>query len=77
MFGQPLAFHTVNAGSGRIKTRQNLPSVAYRAKPLGKSHCDGRDMPTVASTIMQIATVGKVEAESWQNPPNIDGCGTL
>jgi hypothetical protein len=57
--------------------------VLYWAKSLGKSHCDGRDMPTVAPTIARIATVGKVEAKSWQNPLNwttsfyINGCGAL
>jgi hypothetical protein len=72
MFGQPLAYRIVTAGSGCIKIRQNLPAVAYRAKSLGKSHCDSRDMPTVAPTIARIATVSKVEAESWQNPLNLD-----
>jgi hypothetical protein len=63
----------VTAGwSGHIKIRQNLPAVAYQAKSLGTSRCDGRDMPTVAPTIAQIAAVGKEEAESWQNPPNLD-----
>jgi hypothetical protein len=41
-------------------------------KATGKSCCDGRDMPTVAPTIARIATVGEVEAESRQNPPNLD-----
>jgi hypothetical protein len=72
MFGQPLAYHAVTAGSGRIKIRQNLLAVAYRPKSLGKSRCDGRDMPMVAPTIARIATVGEVEAESWQNPPNLN-----
>jgi hypothetical protein len=62
----------MTAGSGRIKIRQNLLAVAYRAKYLGKSSCDGRDMPTVTPTIARIATVGEVEAESWQNLPNLD-----
>jgi hypothetical protein len=53
------------AGSGHIKIRQNLPAVAYRAKSLGKSRCDGRDMPKVIPTIMRIVTVGAVEAKSW------------
>jgi hypothetical protein len=39
---------------------------------VGISRCDGRDMPTVTPTIPQIATVVKIEAESWQNPPNLD-----
>jgi hypothetical protein len=54
MFGLPLAYRAVTAGSGDIKIHQNLPAVAYRAKSLGKSHCDGRDMPTVAPTTAPI-----------------------
>jgi hypothetical protein len=72
MFGRPLAYRAVTAGSGRIKIRQNLPTGAYQAKSLGKSRSDGRDMPTVAPTIARIATVGEAEGESWQNPPNLD-----
>jgi hypothetical protein len=41
------------------KICQNLPAVAYRAKLLGISRCDGRDMPTVAPTIIRMATVAK------------------
>jgi hypothetical protein len=29
-------------------------------------------MPMITSTIAQIAIVGKVDAESWQNLPNLD-----
>jgi hypothetical protein len=72
MFGQPLAYPDVMAGSGRIKIRQNLLAVAYLAKSLGKSRCDGHDMPMVAPTIVRIATVREIEAESWQNPQNLD-----
>jgi hypothetical protein len=72
MYGRPLAYHTVTAGSGSIKIRQNLTAVAYRAKSLGKLRCDSCDMPMVAATIAGIATVGKVEAESWQNLLNLD-----
>jgi hypothetical protein len=54
------------------KIRQNLPAVAYRAKSLGISRCDGRDMPTVAPTFVPIATVGELQAESWQNPPDLE-----
>jgi hypothetical protein len=54
------------------KNLPNLPAVAYQAKSLGKSHCDGSDMPTVVPTIAQIATVGKIDAKSWQNLPNLD-----
>jgi hypothetical protein len=72
MFGRLLAYRTVTAGLGHIKSRQNLLAVAYHAKSLGKSCCDGRNMPMVAPTIVRIATVGKVEAESWQNPVNLD-----
>jgi hypothetical protein len=46
------------------KTRQNLPAVAYHAKPLGISCCDIRDMPPVGPTIARSATVGKLDAES-------------
>jgi hypothetical protein len=41
--------------------------VAYRAEFLGILRCDGHDMPMVTPTIAQIATVSKLEAESWQN----------
>jgi hypothetical protein len=30
---------------GHSKISQNLPAVAYWANPLGKAHCDSRDMP--------------------------------
>jgi hypothetical protein len=60
MFGQPLAYR---AGTGRIKIRQDPLAVAYLVKSLSKLHCDGRDMPMVAPTIAQIATVGEVEAK--------------
>jgi hypothetical protein len=49
---------------GRSKIRQNLLAVAYQAKPLGISRCDDHDMPTVAPTIVRMATVGELEAES-------------
>jgi hypothetical protein len=29
-------------------------------------------MPTVGQTIARSATVGKLEAESWQNPPDLE-----
>jgi hypothetical protein len=29
-------------------------------------------MPTVAPTIARIATVGELEAESWQNAPDLE-----
>jgi hypothetical protein len=49
------------------KTRQNLPAVAYQAKPLvptvGISRTSQRDMPKVGPTIVQSATVGKLDAE--------------
>jgi hypothetical protein len=38
--------------------------VAYWAKPLGVSHCDGSHMPTVGPTIVQSATVGELDIES-------------
>jgi hypothetical protein len=60
---------------GTEKNRQNLLALAYRAKPLGPtvgiSRTAQRDMPTVGPTIEQSATVGKLDAESWQNPPNL------
>jgi hypothetical protein len=46
--------------------------IAHQAKSLGKSRCDGRDMPTVAPTIARIATIREEESVSWQNPPNLD-----
>jgi hypothetical protein len=67
-----LTYRAVTARSARIKICQNLPAMAFWAKSLGKSRCDGHDMPTVAPTIARIATVGKVEAESWHIPPNLD-----
>jgi hypothetical protein len=72
MFGQPLAYRTVTARSDRIKIHQNLPAVANWAKSLGKSRYDSHGMPMVAPTIARIATVSKIEAKSWQNPPNLD-----
>jgi hypothetical protein len=36
------------------------------------SICDGRDMPTIAPTILRFATVGELEAESWQNRPDLE-----
>jgi hypothetical protein len=66
-FGRPLANRAVTTVSGRIKIRKNLPAVADWAKSLSKSHCDGRDMPMVAPTIAQIATVGKVMAKSAES----------
>jgi hypothetical protein len=50
-------------GADHKKIRQNLLDMAYRAKPLGISHCDSCNMPTVAPTIVRMATVGKLEAE--------------
>jgi hypothetical protein len=48
---------------GRSKICQNLLSVAYQAKLLGILRYDGCDMPMVTPTIVQMATVGKLEAE--------------
>jgi hypothetical protein len=67
-----MAYRAVTAGLGCIKIRQNLPAVAYRAKSLGQSRCDSRDMPTVTPTIARIATVGELEAELWQNTPDLE-----
>jgi hypothetical protein len=54
------------------KIRQNLPAVAYCGKPLGPtvgiSRTSQCDMPTIA----QSATVGKLEAELWQNPLDLE-----
>jgi hypothetical protein len=46
---------------GHCKIRHNLPAVA---KPLDISCCDSCDTPTVAPTIVQMATVSELEAES-------------
>jgi hypothetical protein len=58
------------------KIRQNLPAVAYRGKPLVPSidisRTSQHDMPTVGQTIPRSATVSKLEAESWQNPPDLE-----
>jgi hypothetical protein len=58
------------------KIRQNLPAVAYRGKPLGPtvgiSQTSQRDVPTVGQTIARSATVGKLEAESWQILPDLE-----
>jgi hypothetical protein len=77
---RPLALRaTVSATVGMSRTaqkkiRQNLPAVAYRGKPLGPTvgilRTSQRDMPTVGQTIALSATVGKLEAESWQNLPD-------
>jgi hypothetical protein len=50
--------------AGTKKIHQNLPALAYRAKPLGISCCDVRNMPTVGPTIVQSVTVGELDAES-------------
>jgi hypothetical protein len=57
---------------GRSKIRQNLPAVAYRAKSLGISRCEGHNMPTDAQTIARIATIVELEANSFQNPPDLE-----
>jgi hypothetical protein len=49
---------------GHSKIRQNLLALAYRAKPLGISCCDSHDKPTVTPTIVRMATVGELEADS-------------
>jgi hypothetical protein len=57
------------------KNCQNLLAVACRAKPLGptvgKSRTSQRDMPTVGPTIARSATVGKLDAELQENPPDL------
>jgi hypothetical protein len=54
--------------AGTEKNRQNLPAVAYRAKPLGLTvgilQTTQRDMPTISPTIARSATVGKLDAKS-------------
>jgi hypothetical protein len=52
----------------------NFANTFAQLCPMGKvgQIAVTRDMPTVAPTIARIATVGKVEAESWQNPLNLD-----
>jgi hypothetical protein len=54
--------------AGIEKTPPNSAGCAYRAKPLGISRCDILDMPTVGPTIAHSASVGKLDAESYQNP---------
>jgi hypothetical protein len=51
--------------------------VAYRAKSLGISRCDVRDMATIAPTIARIATVGELVRRISRTSFYIDGCGTL
>jgi hypothetical protein len=51
--------------------KKNLPAVTYRAKPLGLSRFEGRDMPKVGPTIARSATFGEFDAESYQNPPDL------
>jgi hypothetical protein len=62
--------------SAQKKIRKNLPAVAYCGKPLGQtigiSRMSQRDLPTVSQTIVRSATVVKLEAESWQNPPDLE-----
>jgi hypothetical protein len=59
-------------------TEKNPPKSAgcgISAKPLGLTVGISRtakpDMPTVGSTIARTATVGKLDAESLQNPPDL------
>jgi hypothetical protein len=58
------------------KIHQNLPAVAYSGKPFGLtvgiSRTSQRDMTMVVQTIALSATVGKLEAKSWQNPPDLE-----
>jgi hypothetical protein len=54
------------------KIHQNLSAVAYWAKPLGILHHDIHNMSTVAPTIVWMATVGELEAESKQNSPDLE-----
>jgi hypothetical protein len=72
MFGRPLAYRAVTAGSGRIKIRQNPQAVAYRIRRSSLANC------AVAAAICQRSPqplrelpVGEVVAESWQNPQNL------
>jgi hypothetical protein len=68
---------------GHSKIRQNLLAVAYQAKSLGISWCDGRDMPTVAPAIVQMAKVSELEASCskihriQRTSFCINGCVTL
>jgi hypothetical protein len=58
----------------RVGSYKNPPKAAgcgISGKVLGKSRCVGRDMATVAPNIARIATVGELEARSWQNPPDL------
>jgi hypothetical protein len=73
-FGPPLLYRGLHRKKKKI--RQNLPAVAYRGKPLGPtisiSRTSQHDMPTVGQTIARSATVGKLKAELWQNPPDLE-----
>jgi hypothetical protein len=64
------------AQTAQKKICQNLLAVAYRGKPLGPtvgiSQTSQRDMPTVSQAIARSSTVGKLEAESWQNLPDLE-----
>jgi hypothetical protein len=77
VFWMPMPTYAVGISqTTQKKVRQNLPDVAYRGKPLeptvGISRTSQRDMPTVDQTIARSATIGKLEAESWQNPPDLE-----
>jgi hypothetical protein len=66
MFGRLLAYRAVTARSGHLSTK------ICRLWHIGQSPLANlRNMPMGSPTIARIATVGKVEAESWQNPPNL------
>jgi hypothetical protein len=57
------SYMPIDLKPGRSKICQNLPAVAYQAKPLGMSSYDGRNMPTVAPTIVRMAIVSKLKAK--------------
>jgi hypothetical protein len=56
------------AAAQKKNSHQNRPAVAYRRRPLGISHGDIRDMPTVGPTIARSATVG--EFANWMPSRN-------
>jgi hypothetical protein len=58
-----------NANGLEAKPKKNPPVMAYRAKSLGISHFDSRDMPR---EFARYATVGNVEAELLKNLLNLE-----
>jgi hypothetical protein len=53
------------------KTPKSAGYGIYLARPLDISRCDVHDMAMVGPTIARSATVGQLDAELLQNPPDL------